>query len=177
MPAGPVALAESLVHCTDHYRNRRAGPVGRALGGNFSVERCIFDRVGGFVEDVGRAEDIILGERLAGLGQVPWFDPGAVVRHSHRTDWHGFLQAQISSGLWLSKARVRFRLRGHVAARFRFPLLALFPYRLAKVLRTAILSRDIALYASLPVAVLGLAARSFGELAPELAAKWLQGRT
>lgn len=76
----------------DYRRLRHDLPAdagyGRFIASNTSLKRSLFERAGGFDERfIYFCEDLDLGYRLAQLGMVLRYDPGARARHLHRYDW------------------------------------------------------------------------------------------
>jgi glycosyltransferase involved in cell wall biosynthesis len=71
----------------------RAGPISYldAYGGNSSVERTVFDAVGGYAADLMRETDFEFAYRLHAAGVQFVFIPDAVVTEYRTKDWRGTL--------------------------------------------------------------------------------------
>jgi glycosyltransferase involved in cell wall biosynthesis len=78
------------------------------LSGNFSVERALFEAVGGFETQLQCHEDYELGLRLLEAGARFRFAPGAVGIHDERTDLPTALRRKFEEGradVWLLARR------------------------------------------------------------------------
>jgi glycosyltransferase involved in cell wall biosynthesis/peptidoglycan/xylan/chitin deacetylase (PgdA/CDA1 family) len=71
----------------------RAGPISYldAYGGNSSVERSVFEQVGGYAADLMRETDFEFAYRLHAAGVQFVFLPNAVVTEYRTKDWRGLL--------------------------------------------------------------------------------------
>lgn len=77
------------------------------LSGNFSIEKALFDAVGGFQHRLRCHEDYELGLRLIDAGAEMDFAPDAVGLHDERTDLRRALVRKFEEGradVWLSAA-------------------------------------------------------------------------
>jgi glycosyltransferase involved in cell wall biosynthesis len=87
------AMTRAFTHMWNgHYErlNRRQRPAAwhDCYGGNFSVERELFLRVGGFALDLPISEDAELGYRLAQAGAAFLHIPGACAEHADYKDFY-----------------------------------------------------------------------------------------
>jgi GT2 family glycosyltransferase len=93
---------------------------------NLAYRREVFDRHGGFDDDMWLAEDILLNWKLHIAGEKLLFDPSIRVTHLNRTGWREVLGYQVSLGMLSAIARRRGGLRGGFLLRYR-PLTLLMP--------------------------------------------------
>jgi glycosyltransferase involved in cell wall biosynthesis len=75
-----------------------AGPADTVYLGNF--RRGALERVGGYNENLGRAEDWELNRRLAGAGELVWFDPALGVVYRPRSSWRALAKQFFATGRW-----------------------------------------------------------------------------
>jgi glycosyltransferase involved in cell wall biosynthesis len=119
---GPVLRAStSTLSVARDLRNqqRYRGLVhGRTVdffaGGNSFLERAAFEAAGGFRSN-GAGSDNDLAARLSGLGVLPQFVVGLVVRHQHDRGWRRAIHDAGRSG-WADASRGRRIVRPALAA-------------------------------------------------------------
>lgn len=167
-PCNAVALAENLVHMTDHCGRRHSGWARHALGCNCAMSRVAFDRVGGFPATPS-AYDIVFSELVRAQGMRIWFDARARLSHLHRTRFADFVFRQFFTGAWLNRVRRRYHLQSEWLARCIVPQVLFMPYRTVKVTRSALQNRTLGAGLALPLALAGLLARTLGEMMPATA--------
>ena len=102
----PIRFDSRFLEVTRHM-----GPqVWRiGAGANMAFRRSVFARLGGFDERLGAgasgcSEDSEFWYRILAAGGVCLYEPRAVVRHHHRSDWQGL------------RRQLRAYMAGHVAA-------------------------------------------------------------
>ena len=94
---------------------------------NVTYRREVFERFGGFDDDMWLAEDILFNWKLVGSGERILFDPELKVTHLNRTGWREILSYQVSLGKLSAIARKRGGLPG--AFLLKYPtLILLMPF-------------------------------------------------
>jgi GT2 family glycosyltransferase len=74
------------------------GPADTVYLGNF--RRADLEGVGGYNEQLGRAEDWELNRRLAKAGKLVWFDPSLGVVYRPRSSWGALAKQFFATGRW-----------------------------------------------------------------------------
>lgn len=94
---------------------------------NVMYRREVFERFGGFDEQMRESEDVLFNRTMDGAGERILFDPAIEVTHLNRTGWERVLWYQIDLGYSSAEARRRGGIEGNEL--LRYPLLiALMPF-------------------------------------------------
>jgi GT2 family glycosyltransferase len=171
-PPNLPAEFDWVVGCTYRGLPTSRAPVRNLIGANMSFRRSVFERVGGFHNDMGRIGSRPLGceetefcirARQAGAGEV-MLEPAARVRHrvpAERTSWRYFRARCWAEGL--SKAVVARRAgRADGLAAERSYTLRTLPRGFAAGLTDAALRRDPTGFLRAGAIAAGLAITSAG---------------
>ncbi|HEY7545264.1 MAG TPA: glycosyltransferase [Blastocatellia bacterium] len=94
---------------------------------NVAYRREVFERYGGFDDDMWLAEDILFNWKMHSAGERILFDPAIEVTHLNRTGWKEVLSYQINLGRCSAQARKRAAMPGGVLVRFP-ALILLMPF-------------------------------------------------
>lgn len=109
MPTAPMRLANTVPTANVMYR------------------REVFERLGGFDEDMRESEDVLFNRKLQQAGERILFDPAIEVTHLNRTGWKRVLTYQIDLGWSSAESRRRGGMEGNEL--LRYPLLiTLMPF-------------------------------------------------
>jgi GT2 family glycosyltransferase len=140
------------------------GPRWIAPTANACYSRAVWEAVGPF-DDSGYSGDGTLSWRAARIGHAPWFEPRAIVRHTHGGSLRSLWRERFERGLEFSRVRAsweswsRARLCAYVAAAPVLPFL-----QLVRGGRDALRSGwGRTFLATLPVQLLGQTAWCLGE--------------
>ena len=163
-PESMVGSAEYFLEFGEFSQARPTGLVRFAPTCNFSINRQIFRKSGGF-PNLRASEDVLFGQRLKEMGVAVHFDPEAFVYHRCRTALGPFLRNQVSLGRGSATARRKGSLPGAFVVRLPVlvPLLPILRlYRIIKRLIKREPRNLIHFILVLPVVWMGLGAWSWG---------------
>jgi GT2 family glycosyltransferase len=94
---------------------------------NVMYRRDVFERFGGFDEQMRESEDVLFNRTMERAGERILFDPAIEVTHLNRTGWKRVLLYQVDLGSSSAEARRRGGLEGNEL--LRYPLLiTLMPF-------------------------------------------------
>jgi GT2 family glycosyltransferase len=97
--AGYWSLCDNMLVFAPFLDIAPAGPRDYLPGLSWSIERALFERVGGFDQRFTQSagEDIEFGLRLRQYGVTPFFEPRAVLHHRHPRESAGAVWAHLRS--------------------------------------------------------------------------------
>ncbi|MEJ2617999.1 MAG: glycosyltransferase [Ignavibacteriaceae bacterium] len=98
-PFHPVASVDNLFLFTDFPKQRRSKKFEHFAGCNFGITRDLFQKIGGFNEDMKIAEDTKFSESAITKGKI-YFNNKMIVRHSGRKKLSGFKKHHESFGFY-----------------------------------------------------------------------------
>jgi mycofactocin glycosyltransferase len=108
-PVRAIQWCDNQMQFVDFRADRPAGRGSHFPSCNLALSRAVFDRLGGFREDLMTGEDVLFSERAVQvLGEAMWFDPGMVVSHHGRETLPGLLEHQYSLGKHRGLLRLAF---------------------------------------------------------------------
>ncbi len=114
-PFHPVASVDNLFLFSDFQKLRSSKKFENFAGCNFGITRSLYQKVGGFNEDMKIAEDTKFSESAIQKGKI-YFNKKMIVRHSGRKDLTSFKKHHESFGFYkgylnLKKSSAENKLR------------------------------------------------------------------
>ncbi|MCU0305559.1 MAG: glycosyltransferase [Thermoanaerobaculales bacterium] len=98
--AGALARATHLIEFLDCSPGRPRAEVRGQPVYNLSFHRSVFERHGGYEDDLVCGEDTAFNRRLAAAGERVLFDPAVRMTHGGRQGLREFLRHQVRHGVW-----------------------------------------------------------------------------
>jgi glycosyltransferase involved in cell wall biosynthesis len=98
-PYHPVASVDNLFLFSDFQKHRPSKNFEHFAGCNFGITRALYQKAGGFDEDMKIAEDTKFSESAIRKGKV-YFNKNLVVKHSGRKDLTSFKKHHASFGFY-----------------------------------------------------------------------------
>lgn len=163
-PLHPVATAEYLMEFGEFLPERKRGKVDFLPSCNFSIDRKVFERVGGFPDYI-TSEDVLFSYALTNHNQTILFEPTIAITHFNRRSIKVFVIKQMELGIGSCLSRQALKLKGHLFAKYR-ALALLVPFARVVTVVRKVLTNDIRylpkLILTFPFIFLGLLAHGYG---------------
>lgn len=163
-PMHPVATAEYFMEFGEFLPERKRGKVDFLPSCNFSIDRNVFDQVGGFPDYI-TSEDVLFSHALTKHAQDILFEPTIAITHFNRRSIKIFILKQKELGIGSCLSRQALKLKGHLFAKYR-ALALLVPFARVFTVVRKVLTNDIRylpkLILTFPFIFLGLLAHGYG---------------
>jgi cellulose synthase/poly-beta-1,6-N-acetylglucosamine synthase-like glycosyltransferase len=73
------------------------------VSANMGVDRLVFEKLGGFVENLTRGEDMAFGFSVSNAGETLVYAPEAIVHYRHRAGFRSMLEQHYLYGIGMSE--------------------------------------------------------------------------
>lgn len=97
----PIASVDNLLQFVDFQKTRPSKNISHFPGTNFIITRKLFQKAGGFRDDLKAGEDVIFSQQAIKLveGKI-LFNKNLIVKHVGRNTFAGFINHQKSFGYY-----------------------------------------------------------------------------